>query len=49
MKIITCLLLILSAMYSISNCLISQDVHNFVTMDSIKDKDFSSLLSSDWT
>ena len=34
---------------NLSNALISQPRHEFVTLDTVTDKDFAGLMSPDWT
>ena len=34
---------------NLSNALISQPEHEFVTLDTVTDKDFAGLMSLDWT
>jgi hypothetical protein len=47
MKIV--LFFVLGLLINLSNALISQHEHEFVTLDTVNDKDFAGLMSLDWT
>jgi len=47
MKIV--LLFAMSILISMVNALISHPMHDFVTLDTVTDRDFAPLLSGDWT
>lgn len=47
MKIV--LLFAMSILISMVNALISHPIHDFVTLDTVTDRDFAPLLSGDWT